>query len=41
MLFVFKIIAFEYGTANFENPEEDTGNRLSMCVYKEPYDFKL
>ena len=41
MFFVFKIIAFEYGTANIDNPEQDTCNRQSMCVYKDPYDFKL
>ena len=38
---VFKVIAFEQGTANIDNPEQDTCNRQSMCVYKHPYDFKL
>ena len=30
-LFVFKIIAFEMGTANSHNPEQDTCHRQSMC----------
>ena len=38
---VFKIIAFEQGTANIHNPEQDTWNRQTICVYKHPYDFKL
>ena len=38
---VFKVIAFEQGTANIHNPEQDTCNRQTMCVYKHPYDFKL
>ena len=38
--FVFKIIAFELGTANSHKPEEDTCNRQSMCVYKNLYDSK-
>ena len=41
MFFVFKIIAFEYRTANIDNPEQDTCNRQTMCVYKDRYDFKL
>ena len=28
---VFKIIAFEYGTASSRNPGQDTSNRLPMC----------
>ena len=31
MFFVFKIIAFEQGTANSHNPEQDTCNWQSMC----------
>ena len=41
MFFVSKIIAFEYGTANIDNPEQYTCNRQSMCIYKHPYDLKL
>ena len=39
--FVFEIYGFELGTANSHKPEQDTCNRQSMCVYKQPYDFKL
>ena len=28
---LFKIIAFQYGTASFHNPEQDTCHRQSMC----------
>ena len=41
IFFVFRIITFEKGTANIYNPEQDTCNRQSMCIYKHPYDFKL
>ena len=41
MFFVFKIITFEQGTANIHNPEQDTCNRQSMCIYKHPYDLEL
>ena len=41
MFLVCKIIAFEQGTANIHNPEHDPWNRQTMCVYKQPYDFKL
>ena len=41
MSFIFKIIAFEYETANIDNPQQDICNPQSMCVYKQPYDFRL
>ena len=31
-IFVFQIIAFEYGTGNSQNLEKDTCNRQSMCA---------
>ena len=31
MFLVLKIIAFEWGTLNSHNPEQDTCNRQSMC----------
>ena len=41
MFLVFKIIAFEQGTANSHKPEQDTCNWQTMCLYKHLYDFKL
>ena len=31
LFFVFKIVAFELGTSNSHNPEQDTCNGQSMC----------
>ena len=39
MFLFFKLIAFEQGTANSHNPEQDTCNR-QPCVSKDPYHFK-
>ena len=37
---VFKIIAFELGTKNIQNPEDHTGNWQSMC-YETPLRFNI
>ena len=37
---VLKIIAFEYGTANSQNPEQDNCHWQSMC-YETPLGFNI
>ena len=38
--FVFKIIPFEEGAANFHNPEQDTCHQQSVC-YQTPLRFQI
>ena len=39
-IFVLKIIAFESGTTNFHNPEQDICHWQSMC-YESPLRFNI